>query len=77
MATDASDRDLTEKGVTFRAKVMALNTVTTVKAYRDAQETQEQLSGHDEGHQHRQLTLANKLTAIRERLLDGQWETKH
>lgn len=37
MATDASDRDLTEKGVTFRAKVMALNTVTTVKAYGDAQ----------------------------------------
>lgn len=32
MATDASDRDLTENGVTFRAKVIALNTVTTVKA---------------------------------------------
>lgn len=32
MATDASDRDLTENGVTFREKVMALNTVTTVKA---------------------------------------------
>lgn len=32
MATDASDRDLTENGVTFRAKVMALKTVTTVKA---------------------------------------------
>lgn len=34
MATDASDRDLTENGVTFRAKVMALKTVTTVKACR-------------------------------------------
>lgn len=34
MATDASDRDLTENGVTFRAKVIALNTVTTVKACR-------------------------------------------
>lgn len=32
IATEASDRDLTEKGVTLRAKVMALNTVTTVKA---------------------------------------------
>lgn len=32
IATEASDRDLTENGVTFRAKVMALNTVTTVKA---------------------------------------------
>lgn len=37
-ATEASDRDLTENGVTFRAKVMALNTVTTVKACRDRQE---------------------------------------
>lgn len=34
MATDASDRDLTENGVTFREKVMALKTVTTVKACR-------------------------------------------
>lgn len=32
-ATEASDSDLTENGVTFRAKVMALNTVTTVKAW--------------------------------------------
>lgn len=32
MATDASDRDLTENGVTFRANVMALKTVTTVNA---------------------------------------------
>lgn len=31
--TDASDKDFTEKGVTFRAKVMELKTVTTVKAY--------------------------------------------
>lgn len=36
MATEASDRDLTENGVTFRAKVIALNTVTTVKAYRES-----------------------------------------
>lgn len=34
IATDASDRDLTEKGVTFRAKVMALKTVTTVNAWK-------------------------------------------
>lgn len=34
MATEASDKDLTEKGVTFRAKVIALKTVTTVKACR-------------------------------------------
>lgn len=32
MATDASDKDLTEKGVTLSAKVMALKTVTTVNA---------------------------------------------
>lgn len=38
-ATEASDRDLTENGVTFRAKVIALNTVTTVKAYRDRKQT--------------------------------------
>lgn len=30
--TEASDKDLTENGVTFRAKVMELKTVTTVKA---------------------------------------------
>lgn len=40
MATEASDRDLTENGVTFRAKVMELNTVTTVKAYRDRKQEQ-------------------------------------
>lgn len=34
MATDASDRDLTENGVTFKAKVMALKTVTTVNAWK-------------------------------------------
>lgn len=38
MATDASDRDLTENGVTFRAKVMALKTVTTVKACRHGEQ---------------------------------------
>ena len=31
-ATDASERDFTENGVTFKAKVMELKTVTTVKA---------------------------------------------
>lgn len=33
MATDASERDLTENGVTFKAKVMELKTVTTVNAW--------------------------------------------
>lgn len=31
-ATDASERDFTENGVTFSANVMELKTVTTVKA---------------------------------------------
>lgn len=31
-ATEASERDFTENGVTFKAKVMELKTVTTVKA---------------------------------------------
>lgn len=33
-ATDASERDFTENGVTFKAKVMELKTVTTVKALK-------------------------------------------
>lgn len=33
MATDASERDLTENGVTFKEKVMELKTVTTVNAW--------------------------------------------
>ena len=44
MATDASDRDLTEKGVTFRAKVIALKTVTTVKAWRRKKKLLDSLS---------------------------------
>lgn len=34
-ATDASERDFTENGVTFKAKVMELKTVTTVKAWKE------------------------------------------
>lgn len=41
MATEASDRDLTENGVTFREKVIALNTVTTVKACRHRRQQHE------------------------------------
>lgn len=33
-ATDASERDFTENGVTFKAKVIELKTVTTVKALK-------------------------------------------
>lgn len=46
-ATDASERDFTENGVTFKAKVMELKTVTTVKALKYKKEVRASLSrGH-------------------------------
>lgn len=50
-ATEASDRDLTENGVTFRAKVMALNTVTTVKACRHGEETSVKVKSTSQTHE--------------------------
>lgn len=43
-ATDASERDFTENGVTFKAKVMELKTVTTVKALKYKREVRASLA---------------------------------